>query len=83
MDAARLRYLTMAEAQRLTDACGPDFRLFVEAALQTGARYGQLAVLRVVDTNVDAGTVRLSTRKGDEAASACIMRLDGGRSALL
>src|SRR5262249_47071655 len=41
--AARVRYLTIAEAQRLINACNPDFRNMVTAALQTGARYSELA----------------------------------------
>jgi integrase len=65
VDAARLRYLTVAEAKRLINACDPNFRKLVQAALQTGARYGQLAQLVVSDFNADVGTVRTRTRKGD------------------
>jgi len=61
----RLRYLTIDEAKRLIDACDSDFRPLVQAALQTGARYGQLAQLIVADFNPDVGTLRLRTRKGD------------------
>jgi len=39
--AARVRYLTVAEAKRLLNACNPDFRRLVQAALATGARYGE------------------------------------------
>src|SRR5262249_30134571 len=46
-DAARVRYLDIAEAKRLVNACDPDFRLMVQAALQTGGRYGQIAALTV------------------------------------
>src|SRR5262245_55667757 len=45
VDTARSRYLTIDEARRLLNACEPHFRLLVQAALQTGARYGQLAKL--------------------------------------
>jgi integrase len=65
VETARLRYLTTAEAQRLVNACEPSFRPLVQGALQTGARYGQLAALTVADFNPDAGTIRMSTRKGD------------------
>ena len=65
VETARLRYLTTAEAKRLVNASEPNFRLVVQAALQTGARYGQLAALTVADFNPDAGTIRMSTRKGD------------------
>jgi integrase len=48
-DAARVRYLTVAEAKRLLNACDPDFRTMAQAALVTGARYGELAALRVAE----------------------------------
>lgn len=63
VDAARIRYLTVAEAQRLINACDPKFRPLVEAALQTGARYSELARLTVADFNRDAGTVAIRQSK--------------------
>jgi integrase len=65
VDKARVRYLTVAEAKRLINACDPDFRPLVQAALLTGGRYGQIAQLTVEDFKADAGTVRMRTRKGD------------------
>lgn len=65
VDKARVRYLTVAEAKRLINASDPDFRPLLQAALLTGARYGQIAQLTVGDFNGDAGTVRMRTRKGD------------------
>jgi integrase len=65
VDTARLRYLTVDEAKRLLDACDSNFRPLAQAALQTGARYGQLAQLVVADFNPDVGTLRVRTRKGD------------------
>jgi integrase len=62
--AARIRYLSVAEAKRLLNACPVDFRKIVQAALQTGGRYGQLAQLVAADFNPDAGTVTMRTRKG-------------------
>src|SRR5215472_1210595 len=62
-DAARLRYLSDDEAKRLTNACTPDFRALVTAALLTGCRYGELAALTVDDFNADAGTVRVRVSK--------------------
>jgi len=62
-DAARVRYLTVAEGKRLINACAPDFRLLVRAALATGARYGELARLRVADFNPDTGTLHVRTSK--------------------
>jgi len=65
VDGARLHYLTVVQAKRLITACESDFRLLVQAALQTGGRYGQLAQLVVSDFNPDVGTLRMRTRKGD------------------
>jgi integrase len=63
VDAARVRYLTVEEAQRLINACGGDFRLLVIGALQTGARYGELIRLQVHDFNVAAGTLAIRKSK--------------------
>jgi integrase len=65
VDRARQRYLSIEESKRLMNACDPAFRPLVQAALLTGARYGQLAHLRVSDFNPDAGTIGTKTRKGD------------------
>jgi len=65
--AARVRYLTVAEAQRLINACDPDFRNMVMSGLQTGARYSELARLRVHDFNPDSGTVSILKSKSGRA----------------
>jgi integrase len=62
-DAARVKYLTVSEAKRLLNACDPDFRPITQAALVTGARYGELAALRAADFNPDSGTVHVRTSK--------------------
>jgi integrase len=62
-DAARVRYLQIDEARRLINACDPDFRVLVRAALATGARYSELSNLRVGDFNPDAGTVHVRASK--------------------
>jgi integrase len=67
VDAATVRYLTIAEAQRLLNGCEPDFRFLVRAALETGARYGELARLEVADFNVDSGTVAIRKSKTGKA----------------
>lgn len=54
------RFLTEAESARLINACAPDFRPLVKAALFTGARYGEIARLQVKDVNVDTGMVYIS-----------------------
>jgi integrase len=63
VDGVRLRYLTIAEAKRLINASSPEFRPLVQAALQTGARYGELCALAVADFNSDVGTVTIRQSK--------------------
>jgi integrase len=63
VDAARVRYLSVAEAKRLTNAAESEFRPLVQAALQTGARYGELIRLQVQDFNPDAGTLAIRQSK--------------------
>jgi integrase len=68
VDAARLRYLSIDECRRLVNACGePDFRSLVEAALQTGCRYGELARLQVHDFNPDANTLAIRRSKSGKS----------------
>jgi integrase len=62
-DAARVRYLTLAECSRLMNAADPDFRKLLHAGLQTGARFGELATLTVADFNPDSGTLHIRTSK--------------------
>lgn len=57
VDRPRLRTLSVAECRRLLNACPPDFRLLVRAALLSGLRYGELARLRVSDYCHDGLTV--------------------------
>jgi len=66
-DAARLRYLTIAEAKRLINACEPDFRILVQAALATGARLSELTRLEVQDFNPDSGTLYIHRSKSGKA----------------
>jgi integrase len=62
--AARVRYLSVAEAQRLMNACDPpEFRTLVLGALQTGCRYGELTRLEVADFNPDVGTLTIRKSK--------------------
>jgi integrase len=63
VEAARVRYLSVAEAKRLINACHPEFRPMVEAALQTGCRFGELIRLTVADFNGDAGAVAVRKSK--------------------
>jgi integrase len=60
---ARVRFLSVAEAQRLINACDPDFRPLVTAALLTGARYSELGRLQVADFAPDTGTLAIQRSK--------------------
>lgn len=64
VDAPVVRYLTEAEAKRLSNACDVHFRPMVQAALLTGCRYGELAALVASDYNDDAGVVMVRLSKG-------------------
>jgi integrase len=63
VDAARTRYLTVAESVRLLNACPEDFRQLVRAALETGCRFGELARLVVSDFNSDVGAIAVRRSK--------------------
>jgi integrase len=75
--AARVRYLTVAEAQRLINASDRDFRPLVEAACQTGARYSELCRLEAQDFNADAGTI--SIRKSKSGKPRHVVLSDEGQ----
>jgi integrase len=76
VNAARVRYLSLAECRRLLNACDPDFRPLVRGALETGARYGELTRLRVEDFNPDVGTVAIHISKTD-APRHVVLTADG------
>jgi integrase len=63
VERSRDRYLTVAEAQRLINAADADFRLLVQAALMTGARYGELGRLTMADFNQDTGSLAIRRSK--------------------
>ena len=63
VEVARVRYLTVAEAERLINACEPDFRALVRAGLETGCRYGELIRVEVCDFNPDAATLAIRQSK--------------------
>jgi integrase len=63
VEVARVRYLTVAEAERLMNACNPEFRALVRGGLETGCRYGELIRLEVCDFNSDAGTLAIRQSK--------------------
>lgn len=61
--AARIRFLSPEESQRLVNVCPRDFRRLVTGALHTGARYGELTRLEIRDFNPTAGTVFIAESK--------------------
>jgi integrase len=63
VDAPVIRYLARDEIQRLVNACKPDFRPLVQAALLTGCRYAELSNLRCQDFNADSSTLTIKTSK--------------------
>jgi integrase len=67
VEAAKLHFLSVAEAQRLINTCDPEFRPMVEAALASGCRYGELCALDVQDFNVDAETLFIRQSKSGKA----------------
>jgi integrase len=67
VQVARVRYLTIAEAKRLINACAAEFRPLARAALETGCRYGELTRLEVQDFNLDSGTVAIRKSKSGKS----------------
>jgi integrase len=63
VDAARVQYLSDDECRSLVNACDPDFRHLVIAALMTGCRYGELVTLTAADFNVDSNTICIRSGK--------------------
>ena len=63
VDTPKIRYLSIAESTRLINACKPDFRKLVTAAVLTGCRYGELIHMQCGDYNPDAGAVLVRVTK--------------------
>jgi integrase len=76
VEVARVRYLPVAEAERLINACDPEFRALVRAGLETGCRYGELIRLEVCDFNSDAST--LAVRQSKSGKPRHVMLTDEG-----
>ncbi|MBL0318567.1 MAG: site-specific integrase [Alphaproteobacteria bacterium] len=63
VDSPTIRYLNKDECIRLINACDPDFRSMVTAALFTGCRYGELTRLTSNDFHSDSGTLLVRESK--------------------
>jgi integrase len=63
-DAPKLRYLTDDECRRVVNAADADWRPMIQAALVTGARYGELSKLEARDFDAQARTLWLRETKG-------------------
>jgi integrase len=62
-NAARVQHLSIDEVLRLVNASEPEFRRLVQAALQTGCRYGELCRLTVADFDPKAGRLAVMVSK--------------------
>jgi integrase len=66
VNRSRATYLTLAQCRRLINAA-EEFRPLVRAALETGARYGELCRLHVEDYNPDSGTLHIRLSKSGDS----------------
>lgn len=66
MPPGRVRYLTPEERGLLLNQARPELRFYIEAALQTGARRGELCSLRWADVDMRTRTITFpNTKNGD------------------
>ena len=75
--AARQRFLTPEEAQRLVNVCPPDFKRLVQGALYTGARFGELSRLVVSDFNPSEGKVTIGPSKNNPHPRHAVLQAEG------
>jgi integrase len=63
-DSASIRHLSTDQAKRLINACPPDFRRLVRAALETGCRYSELTGMKAKQFSADSGHIAIPNSKG-------------------
>jgi integrase len=80
---ARTRFLDVADQVRIVNACPPDFRRLVRAALFTGGRYGELARAMVQDFNPTAGTLFLVGKGTGEGKPRQVVLTEEGQAFFL
>lgn len=61
----RIRFLNDAEGRRLINACPPDLRQLVQAALLTGTRFGELVSMQVQDVSVSTSKIYIARSKSE------------------
>jgi len=72
VDAPLVRYLTTDEITRLVNACDPDFRPIVQAALFTGCRYGEICEMTVGDFDPRSRSVAIRHSKSGKPRHAIL-----------
>ena len=66
VDQPIIRFLRAEECTRLINACEGDFRDLLQAALLTGARYGEIVRLRADDINTDNRSIFIKPSKSNK-----------------
>jgi integrase len=64
VSVARIRYFTPAEVNALLAAAQPWFRILLQVALFTGARWSEIFRMKVRDVDLRSGTVHFPETKG-------------------
>jgi integrase len=65
VSSARILFLTDEQVKDLLQHADGGFKALLKAAIYTGARFGELAALRVEDLDVIRGTLHLSGKTGE------------------
>jgi integrase len=63
VDGVTPRFLSLEECERLLQAADADLRSLIQAALQTGARYGSLRFIAARDVDLQAQTAHMRVTK--------------------
>jgi integrase len=66
-DAAKIRFLSQDQANRLLQACEADFQQLAQAGLLTGCRYGELTGLQVGDFVPEAQAIHIRESKSGKS----------------